>query len=301
MDYPGQYFRRIKTVSLTIPCVTGPYTSVNCTLTLQNSKVRVDNAAISAVDYANDSHFITNYAATQSMATSTASNDSGMFELNFRDERYLPFEGAGLISTWLIEMPLDCNAFDFETITDVVINVRYTSRYGGDNLRDLARKVAVLPPAPAQSPIGSGVSFPAKQSNLLRYFSLRHEFPTEWYKLLQSIAAATGTPPTASMQINLSKDRFPFQYRGKIIGITQAQLVVVRSECQLAECYEPGAFRSAAGSAPCRAARVIPDSQRRFEPRERAFPLDPAVNAAIGLRFAGRSKLVDAVVCRQHH
>ena len=227
MDYPGQYFRRIKTVSLTIPCVTGPYTSVNCTLTLQNSKVRVDNAAISAVDYANDSHFITNYAATQSMATSTASNDSGMFELNFRDERYLPFEGAGLISTWLIEMPLDCNAFDFETITDVVINVRYTSRYGGDNLRDLARKVAVLPPAPAQSPIGSGVSFPAKQSNLLRYFSLRHEFPTEWYKLLQSIAAATGTPPTASMQINLSKDRFPFQYRGKIIGITQAQLVVV--------------------------------------------------------------------------
>ena len=33
-DYPGLYMRRIKSVSLTIPCVTGPYTSVNCTLTL---------------------------------------------------------------------------------------------------------------------------------------------------------------------------------------------------------------------------------------------------------------------------
>jgi hypothetical protein len=30
----------------------------------------------------------------QSIATSNAQNDDGMFELNFRDERYLPFEGA---------------------------------------------------------------------------------------------------------------------------------------------------------------------------------------------------------------
>ena len=42
MDYPGHYFRRLKTVSLTIPCVTGPYTSVNCTLTLLNSKIRIE-------------------------------------------------------------------------------------------------------------------------------------------------------------------------------------------------------------------------------------------------------------------
>jgi hypothetical protein len=29
--------------------------------------------------------------------------DAGMFELNFRDERYLPFEGAGAISEWRLE------------------------------------------------------------------------------------------------------------------------------------------------------------------------------------------------------
>src|SRR5262249_7235598 len=33
MDHPGHYMRRIKTVSVTIPCVTGPYASVNCRLT----------------------------------------------------------------------------------------------------------------------------------------------------------------------------------------------------------------------------------------------------------------------------
>ena len=45
MDYPGHYMRRIKSVSLTIPCVTGPYTSVNCTLTLVQSKIRWNSSS----------------------------------------------------------------------------------------------------------------------------------------------------------------------------------------------------------------------------------------------------------------
>lgn len=40
-DYPGHYLRRIKTASVTIPAVVGPYTSVNCTLTLLTNKTRV--------------------------------------------------------------------------------------------------------------------------------------------------------------------------------------------------------------------------------------------------------------------
>ena len=39
----------------------------------------------------------------QAIATSTGQNDAGLFELNFRDERYLPFEGAGAISQWRLE------------------------------------------------------------------------------------------------------------------------------------------------------------------------------------------------------
>ena len=34
LDYPGQYMRRIKSVTLTIPASTGPYTGVHCRLTL---------------------------------------------------------------------------------------------------------------------------------------------------------------------------------------------------------------------------------------------------------------------------
>src|SRR6185369_9296008 len=41
MDYPGHYMRRIKNVSVTIPCIVGPYTSVNCTISLLRNETRI--------------------------------------------------------------------------------------------------------------------------------------------------------------------------------------------------------------------------------------------------------------------
>ena len=226
MDYPGHFMRRIRNVSLTIPCVTGPYTSVNCTLTLLQSRTRLNNSLPYAENpVGSDPKFSYNFSATESIATSTAQNDSGLFEVNFRDERYLPFEGSGVVSQWQVSMPPECNAFDFETITEVLINLRYTARNGGYALRQAAQSAAKMPPAAVQTPTVS-TQFP-KQSNLLRYFSLRHEYPTEWYKLLQPPGAVSGTSTTAAMQINLSKDRFPFQYRQWTIDLTNAQFVFV--------------------------------------------------------------------------
>jgi Tc toxin complex TcA C-terminal TcB-binding domain len=39
-----------------------------------------------------DDRFRTNHTPVTSIATSSAQSDSGTFEFNFRDERYLPFE-----------------------------------------------------------------------------------------------------------------------------------------------------------------------------------------------------------------
>ena len=58
-----------------------------------------------------------------------------MFELNFRDERYLPFEGAGAISNWRFAMPGTFRPFDYSTITDVVLHLRYTARDAGGTLK----------------------------------------------------------------------------------------------------------------------------------------------------------------------
>ena len=138
IDYPGQYMRRIKSISISIPCVTGPYTSVNAKLTLISNRTRKDTLTSNgyaynpSVESGFDESFIYQISGTQSIATSSAKGDSGLFELNFRDERYLPFEGAGVISSWKLELPSEFRQFDYDTISDVIIHMNYTAKEGGD-------------------------------------------------------------------------------------------------------------------------------------------------------------------------
>jgi hypothetical protein len=202
-DYPGHYMRRIKSVGLTIPAVVGPYTSVNCTLTLLSDRTRID-----AVSSSDDSHYTPNFVSQQSIATSHAQNDSGMFELNFRDDRYLPFEGAGAISRWRIALPPDTNAFDLNTITDVVLRISYTARDGGDGLRDAAR--SAFSPTSTDGP----------PRTFQRLFSLKHEFAVEWFQFL-------GSTPLQPMRFALTPERFPFQFRGRRIAVQQFDLFIV--------------------------------------------------------------------------
>lgn len=220
-DYPGHYMRRIKSVSLTIPCVTGPYTSINCKLTLQSSEVRMDIKNEITDDTVKDmksypkkdetdTRFITTFVPVQySIVTSHAQNDSGMFELNFRDERYLPFEGAGVISHWLIEMDKDCNAFDFNTISDIVIKLNYTSKDGGERLREVVK---------------GAMEKPSQSEPRSRLFSMKHEFPNEWYAFLHPKDEGV---KTQTLEFELSQERFPFQFRGKEIGVESVDLFLL--------------------------------------------------------------------------
>ncbi|HCT78022.1 MAG TPA: insecticidal toxin protein, partial [Micromonosporaceae bacterium] len=110
LDCPGHYFRRLKAVALSVPCVVGPYASVNATLTLTRSSVRI-SPSLGDNGYARDgddtTRFSDHYGGVQSVVTSTGHNDSGMFEVNLRDERYLPFEGSGAVSEWRLELPAE--------------------------------------------------------------------------------------------------------------------------------------------------------------------------------------------------
>ena len=148
LDYPGHYFRRIKSVSLTLPCVAGPYTTISCTLRLLKNSIRIntangDNGYPRNTDDAglpaDDTRFVENNIPVKAIAASNAQNDSGVFELSFRDERYLPFEGAGAISEWswncstifrqitpTFGKPL--RQFDYGTISDAILHIKYTAR-----------------------------------------------------------------------------------------------------------------------------------------------------------------------------
>jgi hypothetical protein len=197
--------RRIKSVALSIPSVVGPYTSVNCTLSLLRSSLRTSSTTGPGPDDytrqgTGDIRF-TDYGGTiQSIVTSSANNDSGMFETNLRDERFLPFEGAGAISTWQLDLPKDYPAFDFSTISDVVLHIRYTARQGVNPTRVISSLDTLFQQL-------------APTSNLALLFNLRRDFPTEWAAFVHS---ADGAPFSAVIR----KDHFPYLTQGKMIKIT---------------------------------------------------------------------------------
>ncbi|TVR44234.1 MAG: hypothetical protein EA394_00400, partial [Bacteroidia bacterium] len=205
LDHPGHYLRRIKSVSISIPCETGPHTGINARLTQLTNRIRFDAGVGSGYAEREDDHrFRISYAATQTIATSNAQNDSGLFELNFRDERYLPFEGSGAVSEWRLELSgkwgdVDLAQFDFDTISDVVMHLRYTAQDGFDILKNAA--VDNL-----QAGLNSMVEAGGEEG-LFRLFSLRHEFVEAW----QQFQEAESGP----LRIELSRERFPFFARGR--------------------------------------------------------------------------------------
>ena len=177
LDFPGHYMRRIKSVSITIPCIVGPYTSINCTLRQLSNEIRlVNTAGVYPRIQDGDKRFMVNFASAQSVATSNGQNDSGLFELNFRDERYLPFEGSGAISRWKLEMETEFRQFDYDTISDVILTINYTARDGGETLKSLARD-HLHTFAHALSGVGED------QGGFYRAFNLKQEFPNSWNKL----------------------------------------------------------------------------------------------------------------------
>jgi len=214
LDFPGHYLRRIKTVSLTIPCVMGPYSGVPCTLTLLKSEIRKSSStsggyARNDSDASDGKRFIDRLGPIQSIVTSSGQSDSGLFETNLRDERYLPFEGAGVISTWRIELPKSYPQFDYDTISDVILHVRYTARHGGELLKSRASEELE---AALNAIIRSG-----NQSGFAHVFSLRHDFPTEWHRFVT-------TPDAHNQAFTISKERFSFWLQGQTITIYQIDL-----------------------------------------------------------------------------
>jgi hypothetical protein len=194
---PGHYMRRIKTVGLSVPAVVGPYTSVNSTLALQSSTVRVSSQLANgtyARDPANpDPRFVDYFGSVETVVTSGATNDSGMFETNLHDDRFLPFEGSGAQSVWSLSLPSPLRPFDYTTISDVILHVRYTARDGGGELAAQATKEL-------QATLAT-----ASQSGLALLFSLRYDFPTEWSAFMNGSSDYT---------VTLLKQYFPFMVQG---------------------------------------------------------------------------------------
>ncbi|HFJ0970079.1 TPA: neuraminidase-like domain-containing protein [Salmonella enterica] len=144
-DYPGHYLRQIKSITVSLPALVGPYQDVRLMLTQSGSRVLL-KPDINGVNYLNDptkgsaASILTNPRASQQVAVSSGLNDAGLFVLNFGDERYLPFEGTGAVSDWQIAFPNPTSAEQkalLASLNDVIVQVHYTAVYGGSSFEQL--------------------------------------------------------------------------------------------------------------------------------------------------------------------
>jgi Tc toxin complex TcA C-terminal TcB-binding domain len=205
-DCPGHYLRRIKTVSLSVVPHPGAGAGVYCTLSLIRSTIR-KSPVLRDGEYARqgvgDDRFVDYAGAVQSIVTSHGDRDSGMFETNLQEHRFLPFEGSGAESTWKLDLPKGFPSFDYDAVDDVVLHIRYTARPGipadkvTQALDDLFTQAAEGGP------------------NFSRLFALQQDFPAAWTDF------AAGPGP---LQVTVRRNHFPYFTRGRALTITGMEL-----------------------------------------------------------------------------
>jgi len=194
-DFPGHYNRKIKSISITVPAVVGPYQNVKATLT-QTSNSVVTKASVQGVSYLlgaslvmpADGSLRMNWNPGQAIALSSGTADNGMFQLNFNDERYLPFENTGAVSSWQLDMPKAANQFDFHTINDVIIELKYCATDGGSSFRSGVLDIKDIN--------GNLILQQYKGSQLL---SLRQQYGDAWQQFLT----------TQQMSVDLVRRMYP--------------------------------------------------------------------------------------------
>ncbi len=138
-DYPGHYLRQLVSVSISLPALLGPYQDVQAVLTQVASRtvLKADDKAMNALYELPDAdtrNILYNPRASQSICVSRGLDDHGVFQLDFNDDRYLPFEGTGAISVWELSLPRHQSQRQqamLASLTDIIVQLRYTALDGG--------------------------------------------------------------------------------------------------------------------------------------------------------------------------
>ncbi|RAU45800.1 MULTISPECIES: neuraminidase-like domain-containing protein [unclassified Pseudomonas] len=147
LDHPGHYLRQLVTVSVSLPGSLGPYENARVTLDqLTNSCLLKPDLGGSKYQYkqvdelpgedeGSDPRFVVaNKRVNQRVAISADRQDPGVIGASPTDERYLPFEGTGAISSWLMTFPRHAQPHQqslIDGLQDVILHLRYRALDGG--------------------------------------------------------------------------------------------------------------------------------------------------------------------------
>lgn len=203
-DFPGHYCRQVKAVSLSFPAVIGPYDNFNATL------IQLGHRTVLAPDKSTVSHLINgpttpsaqpaahllrvDWRPNQQVALSRGLNDSGLFQLNYQDERFLPFEGTGAVSIWRLEVNGADGLARRQALTDVIITLQYTARSGGDAFAETVKTLV------------------GKQArDRAAILNLAYDFPLEWQAFMNR--------PTDGLNFTVERRQLPGATDKKVTGV----------------------------------------------------------------------------------
>lgn len=156
-DFPGHYLRLITRVRTSVVALIPPTQGIKATLSsIGISKIVVNKNALFQT--------ITAHRPPESVALTSPSNATGLFELQIQPEMLFPYEGLGVDTVWEFRMPKAANLFDFETIADVLISIEYTALNSYDYRQQVIETL--------RSKISAD-----------RPFSFKQQFADQWYDL----------------------------------------------------------------------------------------------------------------------
>lgn len=174
--FPGHYLRLVKRVRVSVAALIAPSAGIRATLS---------NGGLSRVVTADPGYpTMVIRQDPQSVALTSPTAATGVFELDMQSDLLAPFEGMGVDTSWFLELPRAANSFDFDSLMDVVISIDYTALSSAD-LRE--RVVKTLP----------------REGGGDRVISVRRDLPDVWYEL------ANGQGATARIALPVGRRLFP--------------------------------------------------------------------------------------------
>jgi hypothetical protein len=155
-DFPGHYLRLVKRVRTSVLALIPSIEGIKATLTsLGISRVVIGGDVFQEVVVQRD---------PESVALTSPLNATGLFELQEDPDKLFPFEAMGVDTRWEFSLPKASNPFDFRTIFDVLLTIEYTALNSYDYRQQVIERLD-------------------RNVSADRPYSLRQQFPDQWYTL----------------------------------------------------------------------------------------------------------------------
>ena len=197
-DFQGHYNRQVKTIAIEIDAGEGK--TVNATLTQLRHKT-VMEPDVKAVKYLlnptgkEPMSIRSDWRTTQQIALGDIGEydePNGLFELRLDDERFLPFEGTGAVSTWRLELSGKRGSYNLNELNNVTIKLKYTALNGGNAFASAVK--GMLKPYPTAV-----------------YINMAETFPQEWQAFIRG--------ETEELDIMVKREMLPNLSGSKITGL----------------------------------------------------------------------------------